>query len=274
MLLDRETIRAALINLVKNALEAMPDGGSLTVITRITRNGVALDLIDTGLGMDEKTALHMFDAFYSTKDGGSGLGTAHRSEDHRGAWRAHQRAERRRARHEVHAGVSHAAANLSGVQPPAEPAPDDPAPADPGPADPGPAIIRGRSCMIEVMSESAPASAAATVRVLIVDNDPALAQAMAESLERVGYPCHVATSGPEGVRAHRTGRRSTSSITDLVMNDVDGMEVLARAKAVPARVRGDHGHRARVGAQGGRGDAAGGVQLPGKADHAQPACGP
>ncbi len=74
VLIDRETIRAALLNLVKNALEAMPDGGALTVITRITRNGVALDLIDTGTGMDEQTALHMFDAFYSTKDGGSGLG--------------------------------------------------------------------------------------------------------------------------------------------------------------------------------------------------------
>ncbi len=52
----------------------MPGGGALTVITRITSNGVALDLIDTGSGMDENTALHMFDAFYSTKEGGSGLG--------------------------------------------------------------------------------------------------------------------------------------------------------------------------------------------------------
>jgi signal transduction histidine kinase len=74
VLLDQETIRAALMNLVKNALEAMPNGGSLTVITRITRNGVALDLIDTGVGVDEQTALHMFEAFYSTKVGGSGLG--------------------------------------------------------------------------------------------------------------------------------------------------------------------------------------------------------
>ncbi len=74
VLLDQETMRAALMNLVKNALEAMPGGGTLTVITRITSNGVALDLIDTGSGMDERTALHMFDAFYSTKDGGSGLG--------------------------------------------------------------------------------------------------------------------------------------------------------------------------------------------------------
>ncbi len=74
VLLDKETLRAALLNLVKNAIEAMPGGGALTVITRITSNGVALDLIDTGTGVDETTALHMFDAFYSTKDGGSGLG--------------------------------------------------------------------------------------------------------------------------------------------------------------------------------------------------------
>ena len=74
VMLDKETLRAALLNLVKNALEAMPSGGTLTVITRITSSGVALDLIDTGTGMDETTALHMFEAFYSTKDGGSGLG--------------------------------------------------------------------------------------------------------------------------------------------------------------------------------------------------------
>ena len=67
------------------------------------------------------------------------------------------------------------------------------------------------------------------VRVLIVDNDEALAQAMAESLERVGYQCTVATSGPEGVEYIE---RETFDVvfTDLVMNDVDGMEVLARAK--------------------------------------------
>jgi signal transduction histidine kinase len=74
VMLDKEPIRAALVNLVKNSLEAMSEGGDLTVITRITRSGVALDLIDTGMGMDERTALHMFEAFYSTKEGGSGLG--------------------------------------------------------------------------------------------------------------------------------------------------------------------------------------------------------
>ena len=72
--LNAETLQAALVNLVKNAIEAMPDGGQLTARTRITRQGVALDLIDTGVGMDERTAMKMFDAFYTTKSGGSGLG--------------------------------------------------------------------------------------------------------------------------------------------------------------------------------------------------------
>ncbi|MCA9141778.1 MAG: sigma-54-dependent Fis family transcriptional regulator [Planctomycetaceae bacterium] len=67
------------------------------------------------------------------------------------------------------------------------------------------------------------------VRVLIVDNDKALAHAMTESLERVGYPCTTAYSGKEGVKAVE---QDTFDVifTDLVMSDVDGMEVLARAK--------------------------------------------
>ena len=72
--LEEQTLGAALGNLVKNAIEAMPDGGRLEVRTRLTRKGVALDLIDTGCGMDREALIHMFDAFYSTKYGGSGLG--------------------------------------------------------------------------------------------------------------------------------------------------------------------------------------------------------
>ncbi len=74
ILLDDETLYAALLNLVLNAMQAMPTGGVLTVRTRLTRRGVALDLIDTGCGMNDETARHMFEPFYTTKDGGSGLG--------------------------------------------------------------------------------------------------------------------------------------------------------------------------------------------------------
>lgn len=69
----------------------------------------------------------------------------------------------------------------------------------------------------------------ASIRILIVDNDKSHAVAMRETLDRVGYTCKVATSGPEGAR---TIEQETFDIviTDLVMNDVDGMEILSRAK--------------------------------------------
>jgi signal transduction histidine kinase len=73
-MLDREAFRGALLNLLINALQAMPGGGQLTVATAGEGRHVVLHLIDTGCGMDDHTAAHMFDAFFSTKSGGSGLG--------------------------------------------------------------------------------------------------------------------------------------------------------------------------------------------------------
>ena len=72
--LHSDSLQAALMNLVKNALESMDRGGRLLARTYTTRTGVALDLIDTGKGVDGNTVLHMFEPFYSTKEGGSGLG--------------------------------------------------------------------------------------------------------------------------------------------------------------------------------------------------------
>lgn len=72
--LDPQTLQAALVNLVKNAMEAMPNGGQLVARTRITRKGVALDLIDTGCGMEASELINMFKEFYTSKDGGTGLG--------------------------------------------------------------------------------------------------------------------------------------------------------------------------------------------------------
>ena len=74
VVLDRESFHGALINLVLNAQQAMPEGGQLVVRTMATSTGVALELIDTGVGMDEMTAEQVFDAFFSTRPGGSGLG--------------------------------------------------------------------------------------------------------------------------------------------------------------------------------------------------------
>jgi two-component system response regulator HydG len=63
------------------------------------------------------------------------------------------------------------------------------------------------------------------LKLLVVDNEAAHARAMTESLEKVGYHCEVATSGPE---AAKLIERETYDIviTDMVMNDVDGMQIL------------------------------------------------
>jgi signal transduction histidine kinase len=74
VLLDREAFRQALLNLIINAKQAMPDGGQLVVRTSAQGDTAALHLIDTGCGMDEQIASRMFEAFFSTKPGGSGLG--------------------------------------------------------------------------------------------------------------------------------------------------------------------------------------------------------
>jgi signal transduction histidine kinase len=74
ILIDAPRLYAALLNLVLNAVQAIPDGGTLVVRTRLTPAGVAADLIDDGCGMGQDTALHMFEPFYTTKEDGSGLG--------------------------------------------------------------------------------------------------------------------------------------------------------------------------------------------------------
>ncbi|MCA9267427.1 MAG: sigma-54-dependent Fis family transcriptional regulator, partial [Planctomycetales bacterium] len=78
--------------------------------------------------------------------------------------------------------------------------------------------------------KSAAAALAASLRVLVVDNDKAHAHSMAESLQRVGYPCEAALSGPEGIKKIEA-ESFDLIVTDLVMNDVDGLGVLAKAKS-------------------------------------------
>ena len=72
--LDRETLRSAVLNLLINAVQAMEGGGQLVVRTRAAGLGVLLELIDAGPGMEPETLSKAFRAFYTTKQGGSGLG--------------------------------------------------------------------------------------------------------------------------------------------------------------------------------------------------------
>ena len=72
--IDREMLRRALWNLMLNAEQAMPNGGQLVIATSITTSGIALELIDTGCGIDETIRSKIFETFYSTKRDGTGLG--------------------------------------------------------------------------------------------------------------------------------------------------------------------------------------------------------
>ncbi|MEO2030751.1 MAG: ATP-binding protein [Planctomycetaceae bacterium] len=72
--LDIALLRQVLNNLGRNALQAMPDGGTLEFITTVRDHTIVLEVIDTGRGMDHKTRDRMFQAFFSTRSGGSGLG--------------------------------------------------------------------------------------------------------------------------------------------------------------------------------------------------------
>jgi signal transduction histidine kinase len=72
--LDAELFKQALLNLVLNAEHAMPSGGELILTTRRQGRWVLLDVTDTGVGMTEEVRARIFDAFFSTRSGGSGLG--------------------------------------------------------------------------------------------------------------------------------------------------------------------------------------------------------
>lgn len=72
--LDADLFKQALLNLILNAQKAMPDGGDLILRTRREGASAVLDVIDTGCGMDEELQGKVFNAFFSTRPGGSGLG--------------------------------------------------------------------------------------------------------------------------------------------------------------------------------------------------------
>ena len=71
---DRAQIRQAFSNLVRNACEAMPGGGVLSIETSIESEMIELRVSDTGSGVPEEAADHIFESFFSTKSAGTGLG--------------------------------------------------------------------------------------------------------------------------------------------------------------------------------------------------------
>lgn len=84
---DRELFRRAILNLVLNALDAMPQGGELVITSYDGRAAFELEVADSGPGIRDGEKQRMFEPFYSTKPTGTGLGLAivsHVAEAHGG----------------------------------------------------------------------------------------------------------------------------------------------------------------------------------------------
>jgi CheY-like chemotaxis protein/anti-sigma regulatory factor (Ser/Thr protein kinase) len=205
-------LREAVINLVLNAADAMPGGGTIVLRSRKiapTHAGdperVAVEVIDDGLGMDEQTRLHCLEPFYTTKgERGSGLGLA----------MVYGIAERHSATLEI------------------ESAP-------------------GKGTTIRMLFALAPLISASTtvrraqavqpMRILIVDDDPMLLQSLRDALEFDGHKVHTADGGQAGIDAFDAstdaGRPFPVVITDLGMPHVDGRQVAAAIKRANPETR-------------------------------------
>jgi len=73
-MIDESTMHGALMNLILNAIQAMPNGGTLSITSDGTNGMLRLEIIDTGRGMSEEQAKNIFEPFYTTKEQGLGLG--------------------------------------------------------------------------------------------------------------------------------------------------------------------------------------------------------
>jgi two-component system sensor histidine kinase HydH len=71
---DRELIKQGLLNLLLNAVQAMPQGGTITIQATAEPQAVAISVIDTGPGIPPEHLARIFEPFFTTRSGGSGLG--------------------------------------------------------------------------------------------------------------------------------------------------------------------------------------------------------
>jgi signal transduction histidine kinase/ActR/RegA family two-component response regulator len=194
-------IREALINLVFNAVDAMPTGGPLTLRTRAAQDGnaVQIEVIDTGIGMDEETRRRCLEPFFTTKgERGTGLGLA----------------------------MVYGAMQRHGADIQIESA-----------LDVGTVVrLSFASATIPAAGPAAPVVAAvvAPLRILVVDDDPQVLKSLRDSLEADGHDVTTADGGQAGIdaflAASTQGNPFQVVITDLGMPYVDGRKVSSVVK--------------------------------------------
>jgi signal transduction histidine kinase/CheY-like chemotaxis protein len=192
-------IREALTNLIINAVDAMPSGGTLTVRTRSAETGLILEIDDTGIGMDEGTRKRCLEPFFSTKGKrGTGLGLA----------MVYGIVERHEGRIEIESEPGKGT-TMRLIFPAAKEIP--------------PVLPAG-----EIQSPLGP------FHILCIDDEPTVRELVSEMLRYDGHHVEVADGGSHGVTAFRQARESGRPfdvvITDLGMPHMDGREVAAILK--------------------------------------------
>jgi signal transduction histidine kinase/ActR/RegA family two-component response regulator len=200
-------LREALINLVLNATDAMPEGGRLTLRTGFSLEAgksvsrrVYIEVSDTGLGMDEATRRRCLEPFFTTKgDRGSGLGLAM-------VYGITQR-------HGVDIDIQSAPREGTTFRltfPLTAPAPQS----------------TGSIRIQKIPTHT---------KILLVDDDPLLLTSLRETLVNEGHQVQTASGGRAGIDAFRDAQNSGNAfpvvITDLGMPHVDGRAVAAAIHA-------------------------------------------
>jgi signal transduction histidine kinase len=184
-------IRELLVNLIFNAVDAMPQGGSLTIRTRRDEKTVIVEVADTGTGMSEAVRERCLEPFYTTKgDAGTGLGLA----------MVYGAAQRHSAELEIESLPGRG--TTMRLVFPAMPEAAEPASGPPEPVKP-----------------------ARQMRILVVDDDPLLLKSLREFLETDGHTVVTAGGGQEGIDLFRHAGKFDLVITDLGMPYIDGRAV-------------------------------------------------
>jgi PAS domain S-box-containing protein len=204
-------IREALTNLIFNAVDAMPNGGPLTLRTRVVPDEgarsqespagelVQLEVVDAGIGMDEDTRRRCLEPFFTTKgERGTGLGLA----------MVYGTVQRHSANIEIESAVGKGTTIRLSF-----------------------AIPTAPTAGAEV---SAIAGAVPPMRVLVVDDDPLVLESLRETLSADGHGVTTADGGQAGIdtflAARAQGNPFPVVITDLGMPYVDGRSVSTAIK--------------------------------------------
>jgi CheY-like chemotaxis protein/anti-sigma regulatory factor (Ser/Thr protein kinase) len=195
-------IRDAVTNLLLNAVDAMPEGGLLTLrsFRDPNSNRVGIEVTDTGAGMTDEVRARCLEPFFTTKgERGTGLGLA--------------MVYGMTRRHEAELQIESASGKGTTIRLlfPAASA----------------AAVQGRESAPEVARE---------LRILIIDDDPLLLRSVRDALEAEGHTVEAAGGGQLGIdaftAAHKRGEAFECVLTDLGMPHVDGRKVAAAIKTL------------------------------------------